>query len=203
MSRTDGDLVTKAVGGDADALSALLERFGPQVRKKLAIGRRWQSVLSADDVMQITYIEAFLQIEGLVLRGDSAFGAWLKTLAENNLRDAIRELSRKKRPPPAKRIDARGEGSSYIDLLEHLGATTTTPSRVACGREAKSMIEAAMKQLPEDYATVVRLYDLEDLSGPEVGAAMNRSRGAVVMLRTRALDQLRQLLGASTCFFGR
>ena len=50
-------------------------------------------------------------------------------------------------------------------------------------------------------ATVVRLYDIEGRSGPEVATTMGRSRGAVVMLRARAHDRLAELLGSGSKFF--
>lgn len=45
-------------------------------------------MLSIEDVMQVTYIEVFLHIHEFQPRGDGAFHAWLRRIAENNLRDA-------------------------------------------------------------------------------------------------------------------
>src|SRR5262245_41546544 len=54
--------ISAAVAGDRDALTRLLKKFGPQVRARLSISSSWQSVLDLDDVMQVTYMEAFLRI---------------------------------------------------------------------------------------------------------------------------------------------
>jgi RNA polymerase sigma-70 factor (ECF subfamily) len=207
MGEPDGNslaeeaLLAKATSGDEEALSSLLRRYGPLVRRGLRIAESWQTVLDADDVMQVTYLEAFLRIGRFNPRSRGSFGAWLRQIAQNNLRDAVKGLERDRRPPPAMRVDAPGGEDSFVALYELLGATTTTPSRVVAREEAKSFLESAIKQLPRDYATVVRLHDLEGKSGPEVATAMGRSRGAVFMLLGRAHDRLRETMGSATKFF--
>ncbi|MCK4658001.1 MAG: sigma-70 family RNA polymerase sigma factor [Phycisphaerae bacterium] len=203
MVDRDDELVVCAVRGDQEALGTLLQCHGPQVRSRLAgkIGKQWQAALAEDDVMQVTYLEAFLQIGCFTPGGPGSFLAWLTRMAENNLRDAIKELGRAKRPQPCKRVaPPRGEEST-IALLEALGITTTTPSRQAARGEAGCLIEVALEQLPPDYATVLRLYDLAGQPVSEVASAMGRSEGAVYMLRARAQDRLRDLLGPGSDFF--
>ncbi|MHC4065555.1 MAG: RNA polymerase sigma factor [Planctomycetota bacterium] len=196
-------MLEKAVRGDAASLRALLEQYGPGVRDSLArkIGRQWRSILDADDVMQATYLEAFLQAEQLMARTPAAFIGWLTRIAENNLRDAIQVLEREKRPHPRKRVRPGAEGDSHAALLELLGATSTTPSRDAARHEAAEIIDSAISRLPDDYGKAVRLYDLEGRSASEVAATMNRSEAAVHMLRNRAHQRLRTLLGSSANFF--
>jgi len=199
-------LVADAIGGDAQALSALLQRHGPQVRQRLAgkIGQVWRSVLDEDDVLQVTYLEAFMRIGVFTPRGPGAFLAWLTHIADNNLRDAIRGLERAKRPDPRRRVQSRQvTEDSYTDLVGLLGVTSTTPSRVAARHEAGSAIEAALAKLPADYRTVIRLYDLECRGIEEVAAQVGRSPGAVYMLRARAHDRLKEELGGSSQFFSR
>src|SRR5262245_35309763 len=106
MPESESTQLEHAVNGDAAALRTLLERYGAQVAGEIRpqIGRAWQSALDADDVMQVTYIEAFLQIGSLTARDPAGFLGWLRRIAQHNLRDAIKELDRKKRPPPAKRV---------------------------------------------------------------------------------------------------
>lgn len=192
-----------AAAGDTVALEALLERHGPGISREIEsqIGARWQSLVDADDVMQVTYLEAFLQAAQMRCRSGPAFAGWLRRIAENNLRDAVRELSRKKRPDGAERVSAPVGEESYVALVELLGQTTTTPSRVAARGEAGRIITAMLDRLPPDYSTVIRMYDLEGRSIEEVGEALKRSAGAVHMLRARAHERLREMVGAETNFF--
>ncbi len=203
MQVVDPSLLQKAVEGDAGALRVLLEQFGGEVRKRICgkIEKRWQASLDEDDVMQVTYLEAFLHIDQLTARDSASFLTWLTRIAENALRDAVRGLTRQKRPDPARRVESAPGVDSYVGLLECLGVTTTTPSREAARRDAAAILETAVAKLPEDYKTAVRLYDLEGRSVAEVAAGMGRSVGAVHMLRARAHDRLRQELGTASQFF--
>jgi RNA polymerase sigma-70 factor (ECF subfamily) len=142
-----------------------------------------------------------LRIRVFQPHGPASFVAWLRRIARNNLRDALRSLQREKRPNPRQRLThAPSSEDSYVNLIELLGATTSTPSRSAMRAEAKQLLEAAMDHLPPDYAQVIRLCDLEGRTGQEVAELMGRSRGAIVMLRSRAHDRLREWLGSGSAF---
>lgn len=199
--------VARAVEGDESALSELLRRHGPEVRVAMGhkIGVHWRSVIDEDDVMQVTYLEAFLRIGSFVPgeNADDSFRGWLRRIAENNLKDAVRSLERAKRPDPRRRVQARAGANddSYVDLVETLGVTNSTPSRAAAKVEAQSAIEKTLAKLPPDYAEVIRQYDLRGQSAEEVSKHLGRSEGAVFMLRARAHDRLRELIGTESQFF--
>lgn len=203
MSEEDSKLLQRAVEGDTTALRTLLERFGGEVRSRIRgqIDKRWQSMLDEDDVMQVAYLEAFLHIDQLTARDIPSFVAWLSRIAENAIRDAIRGLTRQKRPNPAKQITAMPGMDSYVGLLDCLGVTTTTPSREVASKDAIGVLQGAIDRLPNDYQTAVKLYDIEGRAVADVASAMGRSVGAVHMLRARAHDRLRQDLGSSSQFF--
>jgi RNA polymerase sigma factor (sigma-70 family) len=123
-------------------------------------------------------------------------------LAQNNLRDGIKELERRKRPDPRQRVRASSPDSSGSTLLDHLcNSSAKTPSRDAAQKESQQALAAALAQLPAPYAEVVRLHGLEGRPVAEVAAMLGRSPGAVCMLRARALDRLRELLGSESRFF--
>lgn len=196
------DLVARAVAGEADALSALLETYGPQVEQQLRVGRPWQAMLEAGDVMQVTYLEAFLQIGRFRPEQAEAFPAWLRRIADNNLRDAIRGLDRQKQLPPSRRIELAPGDESFVGLYDLLAASSTTPSRVMAQKDVRRVLEAALEKLPADYSQTVRLYDLEGRSIDEVAAALKRSAGAVHMMRARAHERLGELLDTAAVWFG-
>ena len=62
-------------------------------------------------------------------------------------------------------------------------------------------IEAALAKLLPSYAKVVRRCGVEGRAVAEVAAELGRSSGAVYMLRARALDRLRELLGSESRYF--
>ncbi|MFQ5807434.1 MAG: RNA polymerase sigma factor [Phycisphaerae bacterium] len=200
MAESDSSLIAQAVQGDRDALTTLLRTYGPRLRQHLRISPTWRGSLDADDVLQVTYLEAFLRIRQLISRKSTAFAAWLRTIAENNLRDAIRELGRGKRANPRRRVRPLTLDESSVLLLERVARTAMTASRIVVDKEAQEALRQAIAQLPQTYRTVVELYDLEGKSPAEVGQALRCSAGAVHMLRARAHDGLREILGSESKF---
>lgn len=192
-------LLARAIAGEVDAAGRLLEQHMPEMRRWLAgqIGLTWQSKLDEEDVLQVTCLEAFLQIQKFSPQNSGSFAAWLRRIASNNLRDAIEGLSAAKRPNPAKKVRPTDE-DSHVALFEYLGGTTSSPSKQAAREEARQALLTATRRLPEDYRTVVLRYDLDELPIGEVARQMGRSEGSVYMLRSRAHDRLREFLGSAS-----
>lgn len=196
METDESKLVIGASEGSTAALTELLRRHGPIVENGLYIQEIWRSVLEPKDVMQVTYLEAFLQIKRFEPGRGVPFRAWLKHIAENNLRDAIRGLERLKQPQPRDRIKPTTRDESLAGLFDTLDADSATPSRNIGRHELLSHLDRAIRDLPERYAEVIRLYDLEGLPISEVAEKTNRSPAAVHMIRARAHDQLREIMGS-------
>ena len=87
-----------------------------------------------------------------------------------------------------------------MDLLIQMGGTQSTPSKLVARKEAKRVINDAIDRLPTDYATVVRLCDLDGYSSAQAAAVMRRSEAAVRMLRPRAHDRLADIVGTGVSF---
>jgi RNA polymerase sigma-70 factor (ECF subfamily) len=200
MSLLEEEVLQRAVSGDRDALTALLEHHAPALRHRLEgkIDPRWQAVLSVDDVMQETFTDVFLGVSRFAPQGEGAFLRWLFTLARNNLRGAIKELKSLKKGGDRQRLGGNPGGDSCLDLLHLLGGATTSPSTAAARNEAQQLLNRALERLPSPDAAVVRLYDLEDRPIDEVAEVLGCSRGAAFMRRARAHARLRQLLGRSS-----
>jgi len=181
----------------------LLAQCGPMLRERFKneIPRRWQSLLTIDDVMQETYTDAFLDIAEFEPRGEGSFERWLTTIARHNLLNAVEMLEAEKRGGGRRPIAPHSPNESYVALYELVGGTSTTPSGVAADAEARAALARALAQLPDDYRTVVEQYDLEGRSIEEVSTLLGRRRGAVYMLRARAHRALRRLLGTASRFW--
>lgn len=196
-------LVAQACAGNAAALEELLVRLETPLRQSLTslIPAAYRSAFDADDLIQVTFVEAFLHIGRFSPRGNGSFLAWLTRLGRNNLTDAIRELRRDKRVPREKFVSVGGADRSYDGFLAKLVGSSSTPSRGAMRVEVKGLMEEALTKLPPDYEKVVRLMDLGCMTAPRAAAELGRSMGAVYMLQARAYARLRELLGSSGNFF--
>jgi RNA polymerase sigma-70 factor (ECF subfamily) len=199
----EGDLVRQAVSGDREALAELLKQHRAAVRQALTgkIPARWQPVLTVDDVMQQTYVDVFLDIGRFDIERDGSFRGWLTTLAKRNLLDALRMLGRQKRGKEWRQVTAASADESFVALYELLTDTGGTPSRQVAASEARARLERALELLPPTYRTVVQACDLEGRPVQEVAAGLNRTPGAVHMLRARAHRELAELLGTPSQFF--
>ncbi|HEY3246511.1 MAG TPA: RNA polymerase sigma factor [Phycisphaerae bacterium] len=198
MNPSDDELFRRAAAGESDSVAKLLLVYGPQVRARLTINPRWRAALDVEDVMQVTYLEAFLRISQIKKLDAATLVAWLTRVAQNNLRDAVKELERDKRPNPRRRIVT---DDSVMALAELVGTTSSTGSRHVARKEAQRALEVAIDKLPAIYQKVVRLCDLSGKSPQEVAATLGRSVGAVKMIRSRAHDRLRELLGSPSRLF--
>jgi RNA polymerase sigma-70 factor (ECF subfamily) len=197
---TGDERVRRAVGGDSDALSELLCLAGPELERSLRIGRRWQAHIDVDDVLQVTYLEAFMQIRCFEPDRGVPFVRWLRRIAANNLRDALRGVQRHVHRSVERPRSIQPGEDSVVCLYDLLVATTTSPTRQYGRGELHQALEQALALLPPDYAAVVRQYDLEGRSIDEVAAALGRSRGAVHMLRARAHERLRESLETASLY---
>ena len=197
------ELLTKATRGDREALVELLEAIAPQIRGRIEpkIGRHLRSIVDADDIMQVTYLEVVTRLDSFKSGGAKGFLAWVTRIAENNLTDAARAAEAAKRPDPRKRVQEPSGEASMVAMVEQLGMTVTTPSRAAAKNEAVDALERVLTRLPEDYAKVIRMYDLGGQDIEDVAEELGRTPGAVYMLRARAHERLRDLLGSESRYF--
>ena len=204
MSFSEDDLLRRAVTGDRIALKQLFELHGPKVRQALngRIPRRWQSLLSLDDVMQQTYLDAFLGIGEFDSQGGNSFVRWLTRIAEHNLIDAIRMLKSLKRGSPRNHPNRGTNDDSLQTLLEQIGAPDTRPSGHVARAEAIDRLRQAIRQLPEDYRRAVEMCDLEGRPVEDVATTLNRSVGALYMLLARARRRLKEIMGSTWRYFG-
>lgn len=192
----DIKLVERAVGGSTDAIEALLRELEPELRSGLTIPARWQRSLDRDDILQVSFLEAFLRLGSLRDRTPGGALAWLRSLVRNNLTDAVRALDRDKRPDPRKRLTHGQEGQSARTLLGMVAGGVETAGSTASIKEQVELLQGAVLQLPASYRLVVQRVDLDECSVAEVAVEMERSTGAVHLLRSRAHARLAELMSA-------
>ena len=91
-------LVSAAVGGDRVALERLLlaqyDSLAQRIGAKLP--PRLQATQAVEDILQLTFFQAFRDVGQFQQRADATFGNWVARIAENRLCDAIKEHDRVK-----------------------------------------------------------------------------------------------------------
>ncbi len=186
-------LVALAKEGDESALNQLCSVYGERVRRiiRLRMDRKLRPKLDSVDVVQDALILALGGLKDFKYRNEGDFLRWLSKIAENKLRDIFDKFHADKRDVhkeiPFKKEGRSTEGGS-------VGAAgpmrTTTPSVIACRKEALDKLEQALDKLKPEYKQVVVLKRIEGLSHAEIAEKLGKNPGAVRMLLARAMAAL-------------
>lgn len=180
-------LIRRIRAGDESAFQALFERYEDRLRARI---RRWlpgriRKRVSVVDVMQEAYVVACRRLAEFEQKDEGSFGRWLTRIAELKAREAVRNHQRDRRS--ARREVTRGaRGDSG-----NLSGGEPSPSQFAMAVEGKMQVDAALRQIPDDYREVLQLVFREQLSLREVAERMGRSYEAVKKLYGRALCRFR------------
>lgn len=195
-------VISKAIAGDRNALSQLLELAAPVLRARLssAIAQELQSMLTLDDLLQETYADAAQALGDFKPTGYNAFLAWLETIARRNLIDAARWLRSR---GAGQNVSMSADRDDSLDALylDMLSTSASTPSRFAARNEMRGYLESAIAQLGSIQRNVIEKHDLRGVDTGQIAAELGRSVGAVYLIRNRALRRLRELMGDSGLFF--
>lgn len=200
------DLVRQAVAGNRAALERLmLDHYTPLTQWLRRIPANPAENVDVEDVVQQTFTRVFQQIHRYEQREDATFFAWLTTIAENQMRDAIRAQGRKKRGGDYRRVHGMRaiDGSHVTDLIDVLAGEEHTPSKSLARHEAIRAIQIAMASLSEQYRQAVQLYHFEGLSLEQTANRMGRTTGAVRGLLDRAKKKIRDSLDRASLYLSK
>ena len=151
--------------------------------------------LGPSDVVQETMLKAQRSFEGFAGSTDGELRAWLRKILLNTVRDMARRYK------SGSKRDVHRERELYSLLADQPDSPAMlraeTPSQVLMAAEHAHALRAAVQQLSADYRQVILLRNIERLPFNEIGEVMQRSGEASRKLWLRAIDRLRELLGAS------
>jgi RNA polymerase sigma-70 factor (ECF subfamily) len=153
--------------------------------------------LSAEDVLQETFVAAFRSVHSFVPTGPEALDRWLITIANRKLIDALKTAQRVKRGGQGEELHERPKHtSSLAGLLARL-----TPSREFSVREAADAVHRALRGLGDDRRQAIRMRFVDGLSLKQIARKMGKSYATVNSLLFHGLRELRSRLGDAAKFF--
>ncbi len=171
-------LIVRARGGDPDALNALFERFGPELRRfaRGRLPRQVRGMVDTPDVVQEALLQTFTHLNGFEVRGEGALRAYMRQVLVNRIRDEIRRAARRPAGEPIEDAHA---------------AEDSSPLELAIGRQGVERYEAALARLAQDDRELVIARVELGLSYPEIALSTGRaSANAARMAVVRALVRL-------------
>lgn len=197
-NRKTQHLVALAKEGDEAARNQLCNVYGERVRRivHLRLDQRLRPKLDSVDVVQDALILALDGLQDFTYKNEGDFLRWLSKIAENRLRDIFHKFHADKRDVdkeiPFKK-EGRGTDGGSIGAAGPMG--DTTPSVIACRKEALDRLEKALDKLKPEYKEIIVLKRIEGLSHAEIAERLGKNTGAVRMLLARAMAALTLIYG--------
>jgi RNA polymerase sigma-70 factor (ECF subfamily) len=189
-------LIERARRDEPGALDRLLDAYHNYLRllARTGLDASLQGKADPSDLVQEALLHAvqrFGQFRGAT---DAELAGWLRQILARCLADFVRRYRTKGR--------RAGREQSLDDLLARssqamervLATGGGSPSSSAQRRDLGVVLSDALAQLSDDHREVIVLHHLEGLGWDEVARRLGRTEGAVRMLWTRALKQLRPLI---------
>ncbi len=184
--------------GDESALGQLLEAFRDQLRIQAQHDLRTDldARVDASDIVQRTCLSAVRHLDDFQGEHPREFLGWLRQIQRRNLIDEVRKHTAAEKRNAARELT----GESSVSPSRFV-SNQSTPSRLAVRDEETQSLEAAIENLPEMQAKVVRMKHLQGLRLSEIARRIGRTEQAVAGLLRRGLRQLRQQLDSENDIF--
>lgn len=194
-------LVAQAVEGDANALSALMERDRDRLKRMvgLRMDRRLQGRVDASDVVQEALIEASRRLEEYSAEPPMAFFLWLRWLTGERLlnahrhhlgtqkRDAGQEVSLYRRALPE---------ASSVSIAQQLLGRLTSPTQAVLRAELQLIVQEVLNSMDPIDREVLILRHFEQLTTDETAETLGIKRSTAGKRYITALKRLKQAMSA-------
>jgi RNA polymerase sigma-70 factor (ECF subfamily) len=148
--------------------------------------------VDASDIVQETLLKAHRARAQFRGRSEGELAAWLKTILNNTLANALRSCIRQRvdaSVSPSRAQDSSAECAGWLPEDSQL-----RPEEVASLNEQLLHLARALARLPDDQRGVVELKHLHGLSIAEICERTGRSKPSVVGLLYRGVKALRSLM---------
>ena len=174
-------LAGKAASGDADAFETLVLKYEKNIYY-IAL-RMMPSAEDAKDVSQNVLIKIYNNLSNF--KGDSLFSTWIYRITVNTCIDEIRKYKRKNEVS----IDDEDKG-----VGRNIQDSALSPEQNIIASEGLNAILETVKELPEEYSTVITLRDIQGFAYSEIADITECSLGTVKSRISRARGKLKELL---------
>jgi len=196
VTTEEAALVADLKAGNEDAFAILIAQYHQPLFSLIA--RSLNDPADAADITQEVFIKVFRSIRGF--HGESSLRTWLYRIALHEASNQRRWWSRHKKQEltidsPAESVDSNDEG---MTLAATLADQSDSPFDRAAQAELRHRVEAALRDIPEAFRTVVVLREIEGFAYEEIAEILNVNIGTVKSRLTRGRSALRTLLVADT-----
>ncbi len=185
--QTDEELIRLTLSGDKSAFAGIVRRYERRVAVTIkgVINEATREEIA--DLAQDVFLLAYRSLSSF--RGDAQFGTWVTRIA---LRHCWRQAKRqRKRKANITSYDAGEDGSAQ--LHERTSGDERT-DKMVLAKERQQAVQRALRQLPEEFRTVLVMRSVEELPVEQVAESLEVSPGTVKSRLYRAREKMRDLL---------
>lgn len=145
--------------------------------------------IDPDDILQDTYVAAWQHVAGSRVTKESLL-SWLRKVAQNKLRDRIREEKTVKRGA-GKRVS----NGSRAAVVTNAHGRSPTPSKEFADREMESFVRDSLARLSDRHRRAIQLRFFEKNSFATLASEFGITEVAARMLTRRAVESLHSVIG--------
>jgi len=185
--RRDRSLARKILAGDEEALRQFFDEYFPRLYRYAL--HRLRNPADVDDVVQVVLTQAARRLE--TYRGEATLLTWLVQICRHEISRQLKQSAREADMMTPFLND---------DLLRSVVETVETESAGSPEAQSRrieliSLIQFALDQLPERYASALELKYVEGLSSREIARQLQISDEATQSLLARARRAFREVCG--------
>jgi RNA polymerase sigma-70 factor (ECF subfamily) len=185
MSHNEQHLLERSKAGDVAAFEELIEAY-----QKKIFNLAFRIVGNYDDAADLAQ-EALIRIFRSIanFREQSSFSTWIYRITTNVCLDEIRKRKNAKVLSLDEEIHME-DG----EMKRQIMSDDPQPDEVAEREELRSLVDGAIKSLPEDQRLVLTLRDIQGLSYEEISKILDCPSGTVKSRINRARQALKNVL---------
>jgi RNA polymerase sigma-70 factor (ECF subfamily) len=182
MERTDAELISAVLKGDAASFEPLVEKYSPRI---FATARRYaRREDEVEVIVQEIWLKAFQKLGSF--RGEAPFEHWLMRLAVRTCYDFLRQHQRNRE---AMFSDLSEPESDWLERF-----VTQPESASEQAEAARQLVQRILEQLSPPARLIITLLEIEDRSVKEIAELTGWSIPLVKVRAFRARAEMRKIL---------
>ncbi len=174
---TDIEIIESIKKGNQSDFAFLIDKYKNKAFSLLV--RMLKNEMEAEEVLQDCFLKAFKSLGSF--RYEAKFSTWFYKIVYNT---ALTRLSAKKRKTE--------NDMTSIDDLRNL--RSTSDYRITEKENISEFIHEIIEKLPANYASVINMFYMDNMSCEEISETMNVSVNNVKVMLHRSRNVLRDLL---------
>lgn len=174
---SDYDIIESVRKGNQSDFEILVDRYKNKAFSLLY--NMLKDSMEAEEVLQDAFIKAYYGLKNF--KFEAKYSTWFYRIVYNT---ALTRLSAKKR-----KIE-----KEMMSLDDELEITDEFLSGTAEKKDISEFITSIVSKLPENYASIITMFYLEEMSCEEISEVTNRSVSNVKVLLHRSRNALKDII---------